>query len=122
MVASSSSEGRCSPDRPRSARMVRLAGDRTRAPPPSPPRSPERMPLPAEVAVAWCEVRKVFDDGHVALEGVSLEVRRGEFLVILGTSGSGKTTLLKLVNRLIDPTSGEVVVGGRPTAEWDPIA
>ncbi len=52
---------------------------------------------------------------------MSLEVRRGEFLAILGTSGSGKTTLLKLVNRLIDPTGGSVVVGGRPTTDWDPI-
>lgn len=74
------------------------------------------------VAVAWRDVRKTFDDGHEALGGVTLEVRRGEFLAILGTSGSGKTTLLRLVNRLIDPTAGEVVVGGRPTTAWDPIA
>ena len=58
----------------------------------------------------------------MALGGVSLEVRRGEFLAILGTSGSGKTTLLRLVNRLIDPSSGEVVVSGKPTTEWDTIA
>ena len=76
----------------------------------------------APAVVAWRDVRKTFDDGHQALGGVSLEVRRGEFLAILGTSGSGKTTLLRLVNRLIDPTSGEVVVEGRPTTEWDPIA
>jgi osmoprotectant transport system ATP-binding protein len=52
---------------------------------------------------------------------VNLEARTGEVLAILGTSGSGKTTLLKLVNRLIDPTSGEVIVGGRPTTAWNPI-
>lgn len=73
------------------------------------------------VAVAWRDVRKVYADGHQALDGVSLEASRGEVLAILGTSGSGKTTLLKLVNRLIDPTSGEVVVGGRPTTAWDTI-
>ncbi len=78
-------------------------------------------PDPSTVAVAWRDVRKVFADGHQALGGVSLEARRGEVLAILGTSGSGKTTLLKLVNRLIDPTSGEVLVGGRPTTAWDPI-
>ncbi len=50
-----------------------------------------------------------------------MEARRGEVLAILGTSGSGKTTLLKLVNRLIDPTSGDVLVGGRPTTDWNPI-
>jgi osmoprotectant transport system ATP-binding protein len=82
------------------------------------------MPPPvfSPVAVSWRDVRKTFDDGHVALGGVSLEVVRGEFLAILGTSGSGKTTLLKLVNRLIDPTSGAVIVGGKPTTDWDPIA
>jgi len=74
------------------------------------------------VLVAWRDVRKTFDDGHQALDGVSLEVREGEFLAILGTSGSGKTTLLRLVNRLIDPTSGEVIVGGKATTLWDPIA
>jgi osmoprotectant transport system ATP-binding protein len=73
------------------------------------------------VAVAWRGVGKIFPDGHRALGGVSLEARRGEVLAILGTSGSGKTTLLRLVNRLIDPSSGEVVVGGRATTAWDPI-
>ena len=73
------------------------------------------------VAVAWQDVRKIYDDGHVALGGVTLAVPRGEFLAILGTSGSGKTTLLKLVNRLVDPTSGAVWVNGYPTSEWDPI-
>jgi osmoprotectant transport system ATP-binding protein len=79
------------------------------------------MSKPSTVAVAWRNVTKVFADGHQALGGVSLEARRGEVLAILGTSGSGKTTLLKLVNRLIDPTSGEILVGDRPTTEWDPI-
>ena len=74
------------------------------------------------VLVAWKGVRKTFADGHQALDGVTLEVREGEFLAILGTSGSGKTTLLRLVNRLIDPTSGVVTFDGRPTTEWDPIA
>jgi osmoprotectant transport system ATP-binding protein len=75
--------------------------------------------LPA--AVAWRDVRKSYPDGHEALRGVSLEVAPGEVLAILGTSGSGKTTLLKMVNRLIEPTSGAVLVRGRPTNEWDPI-
>src|SRR4051794_38177527 len=73
-------------------------------------------------AVAWHHVRKSYPDGHEALRGVDLAVAPGECLAILGTSGSGKTTLLKMVNRLIDPTSGDVLVRGIPTREWDPIA
>ena len=60
-------------------------------------------------------------DGYVILEDLNLEVRRGETLVLLGRSGSGKTTALKLINRLVEPTAGEVRVEGRSTLEWDPI-
>jgi len=55
------------------------------------------------------------------LKSFSLAVRRGETLVLLGRSGSGKTTALKLVNRLLEPSAGEVRVEGRSTLEWDPI-
>lgn len=53
---------------------------------------------------------------------LSFNVARGETLVLLGESGCGKTTTLKLVNRLLVPSAGEVVVEGKRTTEWDPIA
>jgi osmoprotectant transport system ATP-binding protein len=84
--------------------------------------TPEPEPPARPAAVAWRDVRKAYPDGHEALSGVSLEVSPGDCLVILGTSGSGKTTLLKMVNRLIEPTAGTVLVRGRATSEWDPIA
>ncbi|MDA2938511.1 ATP-binding cassette domain-containing protein, partial [Acidobacteria bacterium AH-259-A15] len=56
------------------------------------------------------------------LSDLNLEVHQGETFVLLGRSGCGKTTTLKLVNRLIEPTSGEVRVEGRPTTSWDPIS
>lgn len=59
--------------------------------------------------------------GRALLTGLSLQVQRGETLVLLGRSGSGKTTTLKLINRLVVPTEGEVLVEGRTTMDWDPI-
>jgi osmoprotectant transport system ATP-binding protein len=55
------------------------------------------------------------------LHDLSLEILRGETLVLLGRSGSGKTTTLKLINCLLAPTAGEISVDGRPLRDWDII-
>ena len=56
-----------------------------------------------------------YPNGVVALEGVDLAVRQGEFLAVLGQNGSGKTTLVKHFNGLLEPTEGSVRVGGEET-------
>jgi osmoprotectant transport system ATP-binding protein len=56
------------------------------------------------------------------LSDLNLAVERGETLVLLGESGCGKTTTLKMVNRLLTPSAGEVLVEGKATTAWDPIA
>ena len=55
------------------------------------------------------------------LSGLSFAVNAGETLVLLGRSGSGKTTALRLINGMLFPTRGEVLVEGRSTRDWDPI-
>ena len=59
--------------------------------------------------------------GQILLKNLNLTALSGETLVLLGRSGAGKTTALKMINRLIEPTNGEVRVDGRSTTDWDPI-
>jgi len=61
-------------------------------------------------------------DGKVILDRLNLQIASGETFVLLGRSGSGKTTALRLVNRLLEPTSGAVLVSQRATTDWDPVA
>jgi phosphonate transport system ATP-binding protein len=57
-------------------------------------------------------LRKVFPPDTVALDGVDLEIRPGEFVMIIGQSGAGKSTLLRCLNRLVEPTAGEIGLNG----------
>jgi len=59
--------------------------------------------------------------GRTILDHLSFTVERGETLMLLGRSGSGKTTALRLINAMLMPTGGEVLVQGKPTREWDPV-
>nr|WP_111299507.1 ABC transporter ATP-binding protein [Paracoccus saliphilus] len=54
-------------------------------------------------------------DGTAAVDDVSLTVERGQIAALVGTSGSGKTTLLRMINRLVEPTSGQVLIDGQDT-------
>ena len=81
------------------------------------------MPTDAQpdLAVEFREVSYRPDQGPLLLEHLNLAVRRGELLILLGRSGSGKTTTLKLINRLLEPSAGEVLVEGRASTDWDAI-
>ena len=60
----------------------------------------------AEPLLAVRSLTKSYDGWSKALDGVSMEVARGEFVPIIGSSGAGKSTLLRCANRLVDPTQG----------------
>lgn len=70
--------------------------------------------------IEFKDVNKSYDTLEV-IKDLSLEIKRGELITILGTSGCGKTTLLKMVNKLIEPTSGQIYVHGREVKDWDSI-
>ena len=76
--------------------------------------------IDASSIVAFCSVHYKID-GVAILGDLNLRVNAGEVLVLLGESGCGKTTTLKLVNRLIEPTAGCVLVEGKATTAWDAI-
>jgi osmoprotectant transport system ATP-binding protein len=65
-------------------------------------------------------VTKVFEDGTVAVDDLSVTVPSGKVLALLGSSGSGKTTTLRMINRLIEPTSGEIRIDGRNILDGNP--
>ena len=62
---------------------------------------------------------KIYDDGTLAVDNVSFKVPDGEFMIVIGLSGSGKSTLLRCINRLIDPTEGEIIWNGVDLAQLE---
>ncbi len=64
---------------------------------------------------------KTYDGNVDVIKNFDLEIEEGEFVVFLGPSGCGKTTLLKMINRLIEADSGDIIVAGKSTKEWDEI-
>jgi osmoprotectant transport system ATP-binding protein len=75
-----------------------------------------------EIIIEFRKAGYRLPSGATLLRNISFAVGRGETLVLLGRSGAGKTTALKLINRLVEPSEGEVLVEGRRTTDWDPIA
>jgi osmoprotectant transport system ATP-binding protein len=78
--------------------------------------------MPEPLAIEFDRVGYVQPSGVRVLDALTLAIQRGEVIALVGRSGAGKTTLLRLINRLALPQHGRVLVGGRDTREWDPIA
>ncbi|WP_136707158.1 ATP-binding cassette domain-containing protein [Agromyces sp. H66] len=67
-------------------------------------------------------VTKQFPDGTVAVEDVDIVIPPHKTTVLVGSSGSGKTTLLRMINRMVDPTAGQVLIDGTDVATLEPVA
>ncbi|MBI1379203.1 MAG: ATP-binding cassette domain-containing protein [Frankiales bacterium] len=67
------------------------------------------------------QVGKTYPDGTVAVHALDLEVGAGEVCVLVGPSGCGKTTTMRMINRLVEPTSGRLFVGGQDVTHADPV-
>ncbi|MFF6775297.1 ABC transporter ATP-binding protein [Streptomyces sp. NPDC012637] len=67
------------------------------------------------------QVTKRYADGTTAVDELSFEVAEGELVTLVGPSGCGKTTTMKMVNRLVEPTSGRILLGGEDIATVDPV-
>lgn len=69
--------------------------------------------------IRFDNVTKAYPDGTVAVDRLSLEAPTGKITVLVGPSGCGKTTSMRMVNRLIEPTSGTITLGGQPVSGTD---
>ncbi|PAQ14931.1 glycine/betaine ABC transporter ATP-binding protein [Bacillaceae bacterium SAOS 7] len=67
------------------------------------------------------QVSKIYKGGKKAVHNLSLEFKKGEFIVFIGPSGCGKTTTMKMINRLIEPTEGSIYINGKNVLEQDPV-
>jgi len=72
--------------------------------------------------IEFRHVSKTFPGGHQAIRDFCLTVPTGSVTVLVGSSGCGKTTLLRMVNRMVDPTSGEVLIDGNNVTDQDPVS
>jgi len=74
-----------------------------------------------EPAISLHDVAKTYPDGTVAVHELSFEVPRGRIAALVGPSGCGKTTTMRMINRLIEPTSGEIRINGSNILDADPV-
>jgi len=83
---------------------------------------PAQQPARLSAGIELDAVRKAYPDGTVAVDGLSLRVEPGEVLALVGPSGCGKSTTLRMINRLVELTSGRVLVDGEDVTRVDPVA
>ena len=77
--------------------------------------------VPDRPMIRLSGVGKTFGDGTVAVHELDLDVRRGELVCLVGPSGCGKSTTLKMINRLVEPSTGRIEIDGQDVTDQDPV-
>lgn len=82
---------------------------------------PEKLTGSDDAMILLDDISKRYPgQDQLAVDGLTLEIGRGEFVVLVGPSGCGKTTTLRMINRLVEPTSGQIFIDGRNVTHTDP--
>lgn len=71
--------------------------------------------------ITFKNVEKTYPDGFQALKNIEFHIEKGELVALIGPSGCGKTTTMKMINRLIEPTGGSIMINGEDISEKDPV-
>lgn len=71
--------------------------------------------------IKYKNITKKYPNGKMAVKDINLEFNRGEFVCFIGTSGSGKTTLMRMLNRMLEPTSGELTIDGKNIKDFNEV-
>jgi osmoprotectant transport system ATP-binding protein len=71
--------------------------------------------------IEFQNVTKTYDSGLTVLKEINLSVNKGDLVILIGPSGCGKSTLLRMVNRMLDISSGQILLGGQSVASLDPV-
>ena len=71
--------------------------------------------------ITFEQVTKQYPDGTVAVDGLNLDVPDGKTMILVGPSGCGKTTSLRMINRLVEPTKGQIILNGRDVQQQHPV-
>src|SRR5919205_326786 len=79
------------------------------------------MTEPGNPMIRLDAVSKHYGDGSAAVDALSLDIAKGDIVMLVGPSGCGKTTTLKMINRLIEPSGGRILLDGEDVTRVDPV-
>ncbi len=71
--------------------------------------------------IEFKNVTKVYEDGTEAIKGINLKIPKGKLVALIGPSGCGKTTTMKMINKLISPSGGTILIDGKDTSKTDEV-